>query len=83
MINASREEYLKEVYFDAVEFFRAKYMEDHVVALQEKMQAILNGQCSFRTHKCGNFHYTSVKDAWERRCYYLAINLGKASLKLK
>ena len=82
LIMASESEYVKEVYFDAIDFFSAKNMEDHVIYLQDKMQAIVKEQCSSLTDKCGNYHHRSAVDAWRRGCYHLAIYSGKRSLKV-
>ena len=81
LIIASEPEYLKRVYFDAVDFFRAKNMEDHVIYLQDKMKAIVKEQCSSHTDKCANHHHRSAVDAWKRNCYHLAIYSGIRSLK--
>ena len=82
LIMASKSEYLKEAYFDAVDFFRAKNMEDHMISLQHKMQAIVKEQCSSLTDKCGNHYYRSAVVAWRRNCYHLAIYSRKRSLEV-
>ena len=74
--------YLDEVFFDAVDFFRAKNMEDHMISLQHKMQTLVKKQCSSLTDICGSLLSTTAVGAWKRNCYHLAIHSGKESLKV-
>ena len=70
----SADEYTKEVYYDALDFFRAKHMEEHVVHIQNKMLAA-ERECSLVN--CVDYYLSSSLHAWERQSYYLAIELGK------
>ena len=74
----SADEYTKKVYYDALDFFRAKYMEEHVVHIQNKMLAVERECLSV---DCLDYHMSSSLHAWERQSYYLTIELGKLGLK--
>ena len=67
-------EYLKEVYFDAVDFFRAKDMEEHTVHIQSKMKYFTILKC--KNDSCGDHLVQSLLDARERQCYNLTIELS-------
>ena len=61
-------EYTKKVYYDALDFFRAKHMEEHVVHIQNKMLAV-EQECS-----SVNCYMSSCLHAWERQSYILPDN---------
>ena len=79
MANILEYVYLKEVYFDTLDFFRAKNMDDHVIYLEDKMQTLVKELC---TGSCGNYHSNFAAYAWKRNCYQLAIYSGKRSVKV-
>ena len=70
----SADEYTKKVYYDALDFFRAKHMEEHVVHIQNKMLAA-ERECSLVN--CVDYYLSSSLHAWKRQSYYLTIELGK------
>ena len=67
-------EYSKEVYYDAVDFFRAKDMKEHMVHIQSKMKNFTILKCKNRS--CGDHLVQSLFDARERQCYHLTIELS-------
>ena len=70
----SADEYTKKVYYDALDFFRAKHMEEHMVHIQNKMLAV-ERECS--SIDCVDYYLSSSLHAWKRQSYYLTIELGK------
>ena len=70
----SADEYTKKVYYDALDFFRAKHMEEHVVHIQNKMLAVERECLSVN---CVDYYLSSSLHAWKRQSYYLTIKLGK------
>ena len=42
---ASGSDYLEDVYYDAVDFFKSKNMDEHVIRLQYKMNDVIRSQC--------------------------------------
>ena len=74
LISADKYEYRKKVYYDTLDFFRAKHMEDYMVQIQNKMLAV-ERECS--SDDCVDYYMSSSLHAWERRSYYLTIELGK------
>ena len=79
LISADECDYRKEVYYDALDFFRGKHMEDCVVQIQNKMLAV-ERQCS--SDDCVNYYMSSSLHAWIRRSYYLTIELGKLGFEM-
>ena len=75
----SADEYTKKVYYDALDFFRAKHMEEHVVHIQNKMLAV-ERECS--SVNCVDYYLSSSLHAWKRQSYYLTIELGKLGFEL-
>ena len=47
LLRAAESEYIDDIYYDAVDFFRAKNMEEHLMMLQVKMNAIIQSRCEF------------------------------------
>ena len=74
LISADKYEYKKKVYYDTLDFFRAKHMEEHVVHIQNKMLAV-ERECLWVN--CLDYYMSSSLHAWERQSYYLTIELGK------
>ena len=74
LISADKYEYRKKVYYDTLDFFRAKHMEYYIVQIQNKMLAVERG-CS--SDDCVDYYMSSSLHAWERQSYYLTIELGK------
>ena len=86
LLLATGSEYIEDIYYDAVDFFRSKNMEEHVMQLQVKMSAIIQNRCDLRNSegvmKCSN-HFTSIMyRAWKRQCYHLIIESGTSLLNL-
>ena len=78
LLTATVTEYLEDVYYDAVDFFRGKNMERHVYKLQLKMYVIIKRQCDLRDLLECSFNFSAFAlRAWERQCYYLTIWSGK------
>ena len=75
----SADEYTKKVYYDALDFFRAKHMEEHVVHIQNKMLAVEQECLSV---DCLDYYMSSSLHAWKRQSYYLTIELGKLGFEL-
>ena len=48
LLTATGSEYLEDVYYDVVDFFKAKNMEKHVFQLQLKMDDIIQSRCDFK-----------------------------------
>ena len=73
LLSTTVSEYLEDVYYDTVDFFRAKSMEDHVIQLQLKMNAIILSRCDIDgVLECSLHIATSVFFyAWKRQCYHL------------
>ena len=79
LISADECDYRKEVYYDALDFFRGKHMEDCVVQIQNKMLTV-ERQCS--SDDCVNYYMSSSLHAWIRQSYYLTIELGKLGFEM-
>ena len=71
LIEANEDEYSKEVYYDAVDFFRAKDMKKHMVHIQSKMKNVTILKCK---NDCCVAR--SLCDAQKRQCYHLTIQLS-------
>ena len=81
LLKATVIEYLEDVYYDAVDFFRGKNMKRHVYKLQLKMYVIIKRQCDLRDLLECSFNFSaSARRAWKRQCYHLTIWSGKKSL---
>ena len=83
LLTATVTEYLEDVYYDAVDFFKAKNMEKHVVQLQLKMDDIIQSRCDFKYDdlwECLEYFSSAIVHAWKRQCYYLTIGSGKISI---
>ena len=74
LISADKYEYRKKVYYDTLDFFRTKHMEDYMVQIQNKMLAV-ERECS--SDDCVDYYMSSSLHAWKRQSYYLTIELGK------
>ena len=72
LISADECDYRKEVYYDALDFFRPVDMEYHMVQIQNKMQ------CSHLLKSC----MSSCLYSWHRQAYFLTIELGKLGIQL-
>ena len=76
LMNASESEFVTETYYIAVEFFTSRDLEEHVVHLQQKMLTAVQGdQCILE--KCERVGDRPATIAMNRKCYHLAIGLGK------
>ena len=83
LLTATVTEYLEDVYYDAVDFFRGKNMKRHVYKLRLKMYVIIKRQCDLRGLLECSFNFSaSAHRAWERQCYHLTIWSGKKSLSI-
>ena len=70
-------EYLEEVYFDAVDFFKAKDMEEHAVLIQSKMQLVILSKCVIdQNGSCVSYLEQSLSNAMKRLCCHLVIELS-------
>ena len=78
LISADECDYRKEVYYDALDFFRGKHMEDCVVQIQNKMLTVEQKQCSHSLKSC----VSSSLYSWHRQAYFLTIELGKVGIHL-
>ena len=111
LITVDKSEYLKELYYTVVDFFRAQNLENQVVPLQNKMiscsvpcsenncdksqregeyfehfkslteelaedSATLRDRCEF---KCAVHYADMAQEAYDRKCYHLAIWAGEQS----
>ena len=86
---ASGSDYLEDVYYDAVDFFKSKNMDEHVIRLQYKMNDIIRSQCELEINgnvyvflECTQRFISVVQHAWKRQCYYLTILSGIKVLSL-
>ena len=80
LLTATGSEYLEDVYYDVVDFFKAKSMEKHVFQLQLKMDNIIQSRCDFKKDdlsECLEYFSSAIVHAWKRQCYYLTIESGK------
>ena len=70
------------VYYDAIDFFKAKDMDSHAIRLQYKLlKAIKKQYCTRRgSQECETVIEFHLRHAWQRECYYLAIGIGKKLL---
>ena len=83
LLTATGSEYLEDVYYDVVDFFKAKNMEKHVFQLQLKMDDIMQSRCDFKNDdlsECLEYFSSAIVHAWKRQCYYLTIESGKKSI---
>ena len=81
LLRATGSEYLEDVYYDAIDFFRAKNMKGHVYQLQFRMYIIIKRRCDWRDLLECSLHFsTSASRAWERQCYHLTIWSGEKCL---
>ena len=83
LIIASGSDYLEDVYYDAVDFYKSKNMDEHVICLQYKMSIIIRSQCELEINgkvyvflECTQRFISVVQHAWKRQCYYLTILSG-------
>ena len=74
------------VYYDAINFFKANNMDSHAIRLQYKLLKAIKKQyctrhgsqeCTYSETVIIKFH---LHHAWQRKCYYLAIGIGKQLL---
>ena len=80
LLIASGSDYLEDVYYDAVDFFRAKNMKEHALQLQFKMHDIIQSRCDVEDNdlsKCFRYFTSATVRAWERQCYHLTILSGE------
>ena len=100
ILNQNMSEYLiiasgsiEDVYYDAVDFFKSKNMDEHVIRLQYKMNDIIESQCELEINvnvhdvttcimECIRYFISVIQHAWKRQCYYLTILLGKNILSI-
>ena len=84
LLRAPESEYLEDVYYDAIDFFRAKNMEQHVLQLQFRMHVILLSRCNWQDIddllKYCLHVFPSVLRAWKRQCYHFTVFSGKNCL---
>ena len=80
LLIASGSDYLEDVYYDAVDFFRAKNMKEHALQLQFKMHDIILSRCDVENNdlsECFRYFTSATVRAWERQCYDLTILSGE------
>ena len=78
LISADECDYRKEVYYDALDFFRPVDMKYHMVQIQNKMLTVEKKQCSHLLKSCAS----SCLYSWHRQAYFLTIELGKLGIQL-
>lgn len=75
LIVANVSEYLEEVYYDAVDFFRAKNMEEHMINIQLRMKFAIQTQCLSSPDNITICLLMSSLNAIQRKCYHLSLRL--------
>ena len=81
--NMNESQYMEEVYYDAIDFFRDKNMEYAMQCLQEKMTDVIIYHCKNNNeiYGCVYLMVEAMSKAFSRECYYLAIQLGQLSFE--
>ena len=83
LIRATGSDFFEDVYYDAIDFFRAKNMEEHVYQLQRKMYVTIRSKCDFRDLvECGLHFSISAINAWRRQSHHLTIWSGMAYISI-
>ena len=79
LLRAAESEYIEDIYYDAVAFFRAKNMEEHLMMLQVKMNAIIQSRCDMQNFDgilncCHHFASSRVLlHSWKMQCHHLTL----------
>ena len=83
LITANESQYMEEVYYDAIDLFRAKNMEYKIQLIQKKMMDVILYRCknTNKIYGCLPLMLEAMSKAFSRECYYLAIQLGEQSFE--